>query len=635
MKTNDSHSGHSSDDPSVEPYRSSVSPEHEEGALDPEVDGETRRHQLWMAPALIILAIVWFLVTVPGKIAPMTMFHFFSLQGGPAIGTLGIAIWWLAARKLSWRSRLVGVGLGFAILVGAVMSVHQSMQVVTLIWGLPIALTFLVMTLLLGENLAWPKRGWAALGAFAGALLVAQFFRTADMDAAFGFRLVPRWSPTAEDKMLAELESEQTPAQDGETSIELSEHPSDSDWAEFRGSRRDGILREVTFDSDWDTNPPQEIWRRPVGPGWSSFCVLGSTFFTQEQRGEKEAVVAYDLDSGSPIWMNEIEARFEASMGGIGPRGTPTYDRGQLFVMGATGVVQCLSASSGETVWKHDLVKQSEVRLPEWGFASSPLIVDDLVMVFAGGGVDQDSGKEKGVVALNRADGSVVWTASDGWHGYSSPQLVTIEGVRQVLIISNVGIHSLEPESGKVLWKHRWDIGQMARVTQPLVVANAIYIGTGYGNGTQRIDVKHSDGKWEVSEAWIANLKPYFNDFVHHQGHVYGFDGPIFMSVDAETGDKNWKGGRFGHGQVLLVEDMAALVIVGEKGDLVLADANPDKFRKIAEFQAMDGISWNHPVIADGKLLVRNSQEMVCYALKGYRRRAVENGAAPEQPAEP
>ena len=408
---------------------------------------------------------------------------------------------------------------------------------------------------------------------------------------------------------MAELDDDVRSVSVNEVTVSLPDEPTRNDWAEFRGPARDGTIRGVRFATDWDANPPRELWRRSIGPGWSAFCVVGPLAFTQEQRGEEESVVAYQVQDGSQVWAQAIAARFEASMGGPGPRATPTYSAGKLYVTGGTGVIQCLDAISGEKVWSFDLVEKLSIATPAWGFSSSPLLVGDLAIVVANGAEGQ------GVVALERESGKLRWSATDGYHSYSSPQLSTIDDQQHVLISSNLGLHGLNATDGVVLWEHEWDIGQMARVTQPLVVGNAVYLGTGYGKGTLRVNVHHSDDGWKAEESWLAPLKPYFNDCVYYQGHLYGFDDSIFTSVDAETGDRNWKRGRYGFGQVLLVDAMGILLVMGEKGDVVLLRANPERHEEIASLKALEGVTWNHPVIAEGKLFIRNSEEAACYEL--------------------
>lgn len=594
------------------------------GAIDNHIrDNVQNAAGILLWPAIAIVAAMWLLLIVPGMIAPLTKLHFYSMQSAPALGAILLSVWWFRNSRIPKRERVIGLVALYSVFVIIMFAIHPSLQILMLLKGLPTALTLLVLGFAVGRWLQVRKQAWFGAAAFLGLLLCALFVRVGTIDAAFDYTLVPRWKPTAEQELLKSLsndsESRVSATKESDGSIKLSDQVSDvadlpaeprpSDWAEFRGPSRDGILNNVAFETDWSENPPTELWRRPVGPAWSSFCVVGPWFFTQEQRGEEELVSAYRVDDGGGVWSQSHQSRFEASMGGVGPRATPTYHQTRLYVMGGSGLVQCLDAATGDRVWQYDLMDELGVTLPSWGFASSPLIFEDLVIVFAGGG-DQHA-----TVALDKADGSLVWSAAGGDHGYSSPQLSTIHGTQQILISSNRGLQSLEPRSGTQLWNHEWDIDVMARVTQPTVVGNTAYLGTGYGNGTRRIDITRNGDRWQTEEIWTKPMKPYFNDCVHHDGFLYGFDGPIFMCLDARSGKKAWKRGRYGHGQVLLVQSMETLLIVTEKGKLVLAKTNPQKLEEIATIPSVEGITWNHPVIADGKLFVRNASEMVAYQL--------------------
>lgn len=573
--------------------------------------GETPVLRMW--PAVLIIVLLWAGITIPGMLRPLTFIHFVSMQGGPPLGFLAIAFWWMLSRSIPLKQRLLGIVLIIASFAGGLFLAHSSLNILMLVYGLPAALTLLVLGLLVGRSRGWSLQGWIGYAGFLIIPIIAQFVRVSEMDAAFAFSLVPRSTPTAEELFLAEIAKEPDVSKKMPSETTLPTDPSEVAWSEFRGPQRDGTIRGVDFPTDWDANPLKEEWRKPVGPGWASFTAVGPLLFTQEQRGEQEAVVAYSAEDASTAWTFETEGRFEASMGGIGPRATPTYRDGKLYVTGGNGLVFCLDAKSGELVWEYDLIKQLKVPLPTWGFSSSPLVYNDLIIVFAGGGEGED-GTGKGTVALARETGKLVWSTGDGSHGYSSPHLATLHGKEQILVSSNRGIRSFEPSDGSMIWKHDWEIGQMARVTQPIVVDNTVYMGTGYGNGTMRFDVDLTDGFWTTEEAWVAPMKPYFNDAVFLDGYLFGFDGKIFMCIDAETGEKAWKKGRYGHGQVLLIEDQKLLLITTERGELVLVKATPDSHDEIARVKSVTGITWNHPVIANGRLYVRNAQEMVSYS---------------------
>lgn len=584
--------------------------EAEKQAADPhEVSGHDsppRRPTIRILPAAIIVLLMWAVAIIPGQLAPMTMVHFMSMQFAPILGAIVLMVWWFASPRVAWKQRFTGVGLIVGITLISLFAGHHSLLVTMIVYGLPVSLTLMVMALLATGSVPWQRRRWIAVGAYSIVMLGALFFRINEMDAAFSFSLVPRWQPTAEDRFLAEIESTPTGP---EATVSIPQQAGERDWPGFRGADRRGVVTGVTLATDWDANPPQELWRRNIGPGWSSFCVVGPIVVTQEQRGEEEIVAAYRSEDGAPVWATANPGRFEASMGGVGPRATPTFADGKLFTVGANGYVQCLDAATGQQIWNYDLLEKRVTPIAMWGFASSALVHDGLVIIFEGDGDD------RGVIALDQTDGHFVWQSSDGSHAYGSPQLSNIDGVDQILVSNNHGLRAFDAAGGE-MWRYDWDIGKMARITQPLVAGNAVYLGTGYGNGTRRVDVRRDGDRWEVADQWTAPLKPYFNDFVHHEGHLYGFDGPIFVSIDAETGEKNWKRGRYGHGQVLLVADMNALLVIGEKGKLVLLEANPEKHQELASLKVFEkGVTWNHPVIADGRLFLRNDQAAVCYRL--------------------
>jgi outer membrane protein assembly factor BamB len=379
------------------------------------------------------------------------------------------------------------------------------------------------------------------------------------------------------------------------------------EWPGFRGPNRDSILRGVQIAADWTTSPPKQIWRRPIGPGWSSFAVDGNIIYTQEQRGADEMVAAYKLSTGEPVWRHRDRARFWESNGGPGPRGTPTLHNDRVYTMGATGVVNALDARTGAVVWSRNGEADTGATLPEWGFSSSPLVINDLVIVATSGRL----------VAYEIATGKPRWTEKSKGGSYSSPQLMTIDGVTQVVLLNGGGASSFAPDTGKMLWGYDWT---GAAIVQPAVIAHGeMLISTADmmgGLGTRRIAVAQSDGAWKVDERWTSNgLKPYYNDYVIHKGHAYGFDGSILASIDLEDGKRKWKGGRYGNGQLILLADQDLLLVLSEEGELALVKATPDQFTEIARFKAIEGKTWNHPVLVRDILLVRNGEEMAAFRL--------------------
>ena len=385
-----------------------------------------------------------------------------------------------------------------------------------------------------------------------------------------------------------------------------------AEWPGFRGPERDGVIRGVQIATDWSQSPPVQLWRRAIGPGWSSFAVSGNLLYTQEQRGGDEIVSCYRMTTGEPVWRHRDATRFWESNGGAGPRGTPTLTNGRVYTFGGTGILNVLDAVSGAVVWSRNAASDVHAKTPMWGFSSSPLVVGDVVIVAAGGKL----------AAYDVATGAPRWTGGGGGLSYSSPQLVTIDGVEQVVFMSGPGTTSVVPATGKVLWDYAWSGGA---IVQPAMTADGdILVNTismNGGVGLRRISIAHSSGGWTASERWTSNgLKPYFNDFVLHKGHAYGFDGNILSCIDLEDGARKWKGGRYGNGQLLLLADQDLLLVLSEEGDLALVKATPDQFTEVARFpEALEGKTWNHPVVVRDVLLVRNDHEMAAFRLSRAR----------------
>lgn len=313
------------------------------------------------------------------------------------------------------------------------------------------------------------------------------------------------------------------------------------------------------------------------------------------------------MSTGEPVWRHRDAVRFWESNGGAGPRATPTLSDGRVYTFGATGIVNALDAATGSLVWSRNAASDTGRKLPDWGFTSSPLVVEDLVIVAASGTL----------IAYDIAAGIPRWVGPQHGGTYSSPQLVTIDGVAQVLLLSAPGATSVAPADGALLWEHAWEGGA---IVQPGLTADGnVLINaqtmTG-GMATRSIAVAHGPGGWSADERWTSTgLKPYFNDFVVHEDHAFGFDGNILACIDLEDGRRKWKGGRYGNGQLVVLPDQDVLLVLSEDGELALVSATPDKFTELARFAALEGKTWNHPAVVGDVLLVRNGQEMAAFRL--------------------
>ncbi len=378
-------------------------------------------------------------------------------------------------------------------------------------------------------------------------------------------------------------------------------------WTEFRGPGRNGIYTETGIRTDWPSGKLPLLWKRPVGGGYASVVVADGLIFTIEQRRQKEVVAAYALDSGREQWIHGWEAEFRESLGGDGPRATPTWHEGRLYALGATGELRCLDARSGRRIWSRNILSDNQAENITWGMAASPLIVDDKVIVLPGG----PGGRS--VVAYDRLTGNPAWKSLDDRQAYTSPQLVTLAGRRQILAVSARRAMGLAVENGSLLWEYPWTTHSDINVAQPIMTAgNRFFISAGYDHGAALVEVSPKGDGYEARTVWQNNrMKNKFSSSVLYQGYIYGLDEAILACIDASTGDLKWKGGRYGYGQLLLASGY--LIISSEAGEIVFVKANPDSHQEVARFAALEGKTWNVPAIAGGRLIVRNSTEMACF----------------------
>lgn len=571
---------------------------------------------------------------------------------GSVIATLGIILWWLFFSRAPWSERLGALAITAAAIVVAKAVAHPSITGAGqgyLIYLMAIQLV--TLALVFWAVASHGLSAGARRGSMAATILVASglcvIIRTDGVSSSLlGSDYHWRWTPTAEQLLLAKTAAEPervvppppaleaskdapvppqavppmpaaaTPpnvaisavAAKSEERIALdARDASPVEWPGFRGPARDNVVRGVHINSDWSAAPPVPIWRRPIGPGWSSFAVHGDVVYTQEQRGDEEMVAAYRLSTGEPVWRHSDPVRFYESNGGAGPRATPAIDGGRVFAHGATGIVNALDERTGKRLWSRESSADTGVPVPGWGFSSSPLVVDGKVIIAASGAL----------IAYDAATGERRWMMKSRGGSYSSPHLLSLNGIDQVLLMGGQGTTSVAVADGTVLWDNKW---AGAPMVQPAALPGGDLLITSAdamsGLGVRRLGLTHAASGWTVTERWTSRgLKPYFNDYVIHKDHAYGFDGNILSSVNLETGDRAWKGGRYGNGQMLLLADQDLLLVISEEGDLALVLATPAKFTEVARIAALNAKTWNHPVLVGDVLLVRNGEEMAAFKL--------------------
>ncbi len=589
---------------------------------------EVKQLRLW--PGVVIVVLQWLVRFVLPPIVPEAIYY--SVIGGVA-GGLAIVLWWVLLSRAPWAERLTAVILMIAALFATSRIIHVSLAtgaqgMLFPILAVPVLSLAFVMWAVSTRYVAGRIRYVTMAATIVIACGAWALVKTGGFTAGMKNDLQWRWAKTSEERLLARESKEQfanEPAAQP-AAPEISEKPLAPEpakgpaaalpapetekapgpaWPGFRGARRDDVLPGVRINADWATSPPIALWRRAIGPGWSSFAASGNLLYTQEQRGPDEIVACYRISTGKPVWAHRDAARFWESNGGPGPRGTPTLSNGRVYTFGATGILNALRADTGAVAWSRNAAADAGIETPQWGFASSPLITGDLVIVAAGGRL----------AAYDKVTGAQRWLGPSHGMSYSSPHLLTIDGVAQVVLLSGSGATGVAVPDGTLLWEHRWEGG--TPIVQPALTAEGdILVAVSSTSGIRRLAIGHSSTGWTAEERWTSiGLKPYFNDFVVHNGYAYGFDGSILACIDLKDGTRKWKGGRYGNGQLMLLPDQDLLLLSTEEGDLALVRAAPDQFTELARVRAIEGKTWNHPVLFGDTLLVRNGQEMAAFRL--------------------
>ncbi|HPF38032.1 MAG TPA: PQQ-like beta-propeller repeat protein [Phycisphaerae bacterium] len=379
----------------------------------------------------------------------------------------------------------------------------------------------------------------------------------------------------------------------------------------YRGPDRDGVIPGNFIALDWDKDPPRERWRQPVGEGWSAFAIGYGAAYTLEQYFDNEVITCYDIATGDILWGLEYPAHFTEDLGGDGPRSTPTLHNGRVYALGAEGHLTCADAKTGEQKWRHQINRDFGADNLMWAMSASPYIFGETVIV-TNSGVGGGS-----VVAYRLDDGRLAWSSDVGQQSYSSPVVASVAGRELLLNLAAFNLNALNPRDGKLLWSFPFgtDIGITG--SQPVVIGDdQIFISAGYGLGSKLLEVERdAEGQQTPRERWSSvRMKNKFTCSVYQDGYLYGLDERVLACLDAKTGERKWKGGRYNYGSLLLVQ--GHLLVMGEEGELALVEATPEAFREVGRIQILHDKTWNNPALVDGLLFARNHREMVCYDLR-------------------
>jgi outer membrane protein assembly factor BamB len=381
------------------------------------------------------------------------------------------------------------------------------------------------------------------------------------------------------------------------------------DYPQFLGPHRDGKVPSLALERDWAARPPKLLWRQAIGAAWSGFAVSGRFAVTQEQHGDEEAAVCYDLHSGHELWSHADAAHYQTTIAGEGPRATPAIAGHRVFTMGAMGRLNCLDLESGHVLWSKDVPRDNQGEVGEWGASCSPLVLERAVIVTTGA---KDG---RSLVAYDRDTGARLWTDGSDRASYSSPATAVLAGSSQILVFNSRSVAGHDAQTGGVLWTHPWPAAH-PHIATPVVLSNdRVLVSSGYGIGSELLRIQHAaPDLWRAERIWKSiRLKSKFANIICVHDQIYGLDDGILACLDAATGELRWKEGRYGHGQMILCG--ALLLIMAENGEVVLVEPVPEHRRELTRFQALAGKTWNPPALAGECLLVRNDLEAACYVL--------------------
>lgn len=388
--------------------------------------------------------------------------------------------------------------------------------------------------------------------------------------------------------------------------IDVSTNPA---FPQFLGPDRNGVLPGPRLETNWTAHPPKIVWRQKIGAAWSGFAIVGGACLTQEQRGEDECVVACELATGKQLWLHADKARYHTTIAGEGPRATPTIQSNRVFTCGATGILNCFDLATGRRMWTRNVVAESGGKVPQWGCASSPLLVNGLAIVHGG------EQAKHALYAFRADDGQLVWSGGSRNPSYTSPSYAVLAGAPQVLAFNDGSISAHDPATGATLWERPWGNGNVVCASPVVVGENRVLFSSGYGVGAELLEIgPNAKGRMTAELVWKSiRMKAKFAHLFARDGCLFGLDDGIFACVDLKDGAQRWKEGRYGHGQGLLVGDL--YLLMAESGELVLLRPTPDEPNELARFRVFNSKTWNPMALSGDWLLARNDQEAVCLRL--------------------
>jgi len=382
-----------------------------------------------------------------------------------------------------------------------------------------------------------------------------------------------------------------------------------SGWSKFRGPDGNGISKETGLLKEWPENGPKEIWRKPIGTGFSGMNCSENKLYTMDSNNSAEFLLCLNPENGEEIWRTEIDSLFKNSFGD-GPRATPTIDGKTVYAISSWGKLVAANKSDGKIQWQVDLKDKFDMQELQywWGFSMSPFIDGDMLLLQVGGS------DNKSIVALNKNNGETIWTTHSDVQAYSTPTAIDFNGARQFIVVSGNHVVSVSPD-GSENWKYPWE-GSIIKVAKPIFIPpDKIFVSAAYDIGAVLLKMKPGSDSTEVSEVWKSKvMSNHFNSSVLIGGFLYGFDNGTLKCVKAESGEQTWAKRRLGKGSLIYAD--GNLIVLGERGQLVLLEANSDEYIEKGRTQVLKGKTWTSPTLDNGKLYLRHQKEIVCLDLK-------------------
>jgi len=548
----------------------------------------------------------------------------------PPIRTWVISIFFLAFGLIGWSGQTLGNGPLASFYDKAWFFRDAAICNVLLLIGVFVSIAVPLFWFTFQSHVSASKR-FIPLGV--ALLAVFGFFAVFEIKGVNGMmipRLGYRFEESPDQKLSKLITVPEQPAKSAEPADPDVEYP--EPFPQFLGPNRNSKISDIKISTNWDENPPEEIWRTPIGSGWSSFVAAKDRAYTMEQLGDKECVTCFDVQTGERIWQYAIEARHHSVMGYTGPRSTPLLVNDNVYATGATGMFHCLDQATGELLWQHNLLEMYNVT-PEqeaaniaWGRAPSPVAYQTgdqtLIIIPAGGPNSADPETLTSLVAFDSESGDKVWEAGDQQISYASPSVFQVGGKDQIFSINEKAITGHAPETGNVLWTMDWAGNSNGNASCSQVHAlpdGKFFVSKGYGQGARVFTLNPTDeGKFTPEIVWDSSrvLKTKFTNVAIKDGFAYGLNDGILEKVDLENGKPEWRTRGFGHGQVLMLGE--TMLVMSEEGELAAVDPDSPKFNELARIKALSGdlgLAWNPLCLYGDLLLVRNAEEAACYRL--------------------